>query len=60
MGERFYIGSNLAVIEMMMCLGMILKTFDIQKVDNQKAQMDVSIYLRMKHGLKLVLIEKSI
>lgn len=51
-GPRFCIGSNLAMLEMIIILSNLVKNFDFEVIDDQKIEFEALVTLRPKFGIK--------
>jgi cytochrome P450 len=54
-GPRFCIGSNLAMLEMIVILSMLVKEFDVEVIKEQKIEFESLVTNRPKYGMKIKL-----
>ncbi|KAI8987644.1 cytochrome P450 [Mycotypha africana] len=58
-GPRVCLGQNLATLEALVCVAMLLKRYSFDIVADQTVTYDLSLTLPMKYGLKLYVRERS-
>ncbi|KAG0767835.1 hypothetical protein G6F29_004320 [Rhizopus arrhizus] len=54
-GPRVCLGQNLATLEALVCIIMILRRYSFKLVENQTVTYSVALTLPMKHGLKMTI-----